>query len=205
MSIENKKSVSGAIRTKLIGIVLLLMVLAVLNFFKLFVDNSYLHQGLQIVNDNILLIFLIAAFLLIGEIFNTLTFPFILPGPIFNALGAVLIVALIFRIFTLADSITEEDISQILDPLSILVYPLVFIIVLLIDYIGIFARIFEKRKTEPSKAPNKEKSPDQSESATQNLSEGKTWQDIGSEFRKTIYDLLRLIRSSINKKRDKGS
>jgi hypothetical protein len=192
---QNKNtSVKGTLRSKMAGFIVFLVVLAILNFLNLLVDNSYLHQGVQIVNDNILLIILISTLLLIGELFNTLTFPLNLPSPIFNALGAVLIVALIFRIFTLADSITEEDISQILDPLSILVYPLVFIIVVLVDYVGIFATLFERKKPTG-----------QGESTTQVHSEGKTWHEIGSEFRKTIYDLISLIRESINKKRNRGS
>ena len=47
---------------------------------------------------------------LLGDLFCTLVFPLNLPGPIFGALGAVFVVAFIFRVFMLAGDMTGIEV-----------------------------------------------------------------------------------------------
>ena len=77
-----------------------------------------------------------------------------LPAPLFNAVGAVLLVRFLIKIFALFDILLDTNIFHIFDILSFLIYSFVFIIVLIGGYLAIIQNLLEtdqspKKETEP--------------------------------------------------------
>jgi hypothetical protein len=181
MGEHKRKSVFGILLSRLIGLTIFLIVLAVLNYMTGFVDVHIFQQVVYFLNDNILLILLVTLALLIGELFSNQIFPFNLPAPIFNATGGVFLVMFIFRILELIESLAEKNIFQIFRGLSPLAYAIVFVIVLIGGYIVIFVRLFKKEKEKE-------------------VTRAKNCEEVGDEFMQALCDLLSLLRESIKKK-----
>jgi hypothetical protein len=194
MTDHKNKSISWVVLSRLIGLMVFLVILALANYLMNFTDNIAFHQVVTFINSNIVLIILMSLIFLVAEILGALIFPFNLPAPLFNATGSIFLVAFILRIFELINTIFNKNIFGIFTGLSSFIYYLVFIIVLIGGYISIFARLFKESGTDKrvkDEKPREEKP-----------AEKKTWEDIGDEFRQTLSDLLRVIRESINE-RDK--
>ena len=112
-----------------------------------------------------------------------------LPTPLFNTAGAVLLVNLTFRVFDLVERMLGENIFEAFREFSGLIYAAVFLIVLIVGYIAIFAGALsaeeEYEKVRPKKIEKKPRP---------------TWSDVGDEFRHMIYDLFAAIRRGLRKK-----
>ncbi len=175
---------------------LFLFFLHIANFLPFLTDNPFNYRVIQFLNENIGLIILMFLIFLFGEIFNALIFPLNLPAPLFNASGSVLLVTFLFRIFTLIDILLNEKIFQIFNKISFLIYPFVFIIVLISGYITIFTKL---SRTDHAYEKENEFEQKKVEERPEKTGERITWEDVGNEFRQAIFDLLRLIRHSINK------
>jgi len=174
---------------RLFGLVFFLIFLYIANNLAFFTENPLNYQIIQFLNNNIGLIIVMSIIFLFGEVFNALIFPFNLPAPLFNASASVLLVTFLFRIFALIDILLDEQIFIFFNRLAFLVYPLVFVIVLIGGYIAILVKL--------SRTDESESGPEHKEKTGEKL----TWEDVGDEFRQTICDLLTLMRQSINKKK----
>ena len=139
-AMPRRRSIIGIILSKLLGLVVFLVILLVVNMLAFFIGNPAFIRAVQLVNMNIWLLISISIILFVGELFGVLLFPFNLPAPLFNALGAVFLLRFIYRVFEFIESITMEGIFSLFKWFSFLIYPLVFIIVLVGGYVGIFAR-----------------------------------------------------------------
>jgi len=192
MTKRKHKSIIWILLSKLVGIIIFLIMLFVANILAISLYNPLFNQIVNFLNNNIVLIIIISVMLLIGELFDAIIFPFNLPAPLFNAVGSVFLVSFIFRVFMLVDLIIEENVFHVISGFSFFVYPIVFLVVLVSGYIAIFSRLAEAEKHEEKKTKGKLKH-----------TKSRTWQDVGDEFRQTIYDFLTLIRNSINKKKHK--
>lgn len=183
---RRKKSIIWIILSRFFGLVFFLILLLILNALTFYFNNYAFNQVVQFLNNNIGLIVIMTLIFLVGELFNALIFPVNLPAPLFSAIGSVLVVLFIFRIFTLIESLLGENIFQVFRDFSSFIYALVFIIVLIAGYIGIFARLIgpeeEYEKVKRKKEPKA------------------TWEDIGDEFRQLIYDTLRNMRGKVRKR-----
>ncbi len=186
------KSIIWILLSRLIGIIVFLIMVFVVNILAMSISNTLFNQTVNFLNSNIVLIIIISIIFLIGELFDALIFPFNLPAPLFNAVGSVFLVSFIFRVFMLVDLIIEENVFHVISGFSFFVYPLVFLVVLVSGYIAIFSRLAEAEKPKEKKTKGKLKH-----------TKSKTWQEVGDEFRQTIYDFLALVRNSINKKKRK--
>jgi len=192
MTKHKHKSIIWILLSRLIGIIVFLIIVFVANILAISMDNLLFNQSVNFLNSNIVLIIIISIIFLIGELFDALIFPFNLPAPLFNAIGSVFLVSFIFRVFMLVDLIIEENVFRIISGFSFFVYPLVFLIVLISGYIAIFSRLAEAEKPKEKQTKGKLKH-----------TKSKTWQEVGDEFRQTIYDFLTLVRDSINKRKRK--
>jgi hypothetical protein len=131
-----------------------------------------------------------------GEVFNTFIFPLNLPGPLFTAVGSLFLLTLLFRILLFIDSLFGLRVFWPLDRFSFLIFPIVFVVVLVVGYIRIFTDLVvpAKREIERTKSAENKKNSDKK-------TEDVDWEDVKKEFKKTVFDLLSLVRESINKKR----
>lgn len=135
------KSIPGIIALRIFGLLLFLFLLYIANNLSFFTDNPLNYQIILFLNSHVWLLVLITFAFLIGEIFNALIFPLNLPAPLFNAVGAVLLVGFLIRIFALFDILLYINIFHIFDTLSFIIYPFVFIIVLIGGYILILQNL----------------------------------------------------------------
>jgi len=184
-----QKSIMWSILSKLFGIIFFLLILLILNILTFSVNNYFFNQFVYFLNQNAAFIIIISVVFLIGDLFEALLFPLNLPAPLFNAAGAVLLVNLTFRVFDLVERMLGENIFEAFREFSGLIYAAVFLIVLIVGYIAIFAGALsaeeEYEKVRPKKIEKKPRP---------------TWSDVGDEFRHMIYDLFAAIRRGLRKK-----
>ncbi len=190
MTESSYRSIPIIVLQRLFGLILFLVLLYVANHLAFFTENPLNYQIIQFLNNNIWLIIVMSIVFLFGEVFNALIFPFNLPAPLFNASASVLLVAFLFRIFSLIDIILDEQILLIFNRIAFIVYPLVFMMVLIGGYIAILVKL---SKTDESESL-------QGKKYKEKTREMLTWENVGDEFKQTIFDLLTLMRQSINKK-----
>ncbi len=140
MAGHRKESVAGVLISGVIGIVVFLIVLAVLNILAgTYVQAPVFLQLVEFLNANLGLLILISALFLVGDLFGALPIPMSLPGPVFFASGAVLLVIFLVRLFLLIGEITGVGVfSALEEALSLPVYLFVFVIALIAGYIGLF-------------------------------------------------------------------
>jgi len=140
MGERRKESVAEVLVSRVIGIVVFLIVLGILNILAgAYVQAPIFLQVVGFLNANLGLLILVSVIFLIGDLFGALPFPLNLPGPIFCAFGAVLLVIFIVRLFLLVGEIAGVGFFSVLEgALSLPVYLLVFIVVLIAGYIGLF-------------------------------------------------------------------
>jgi hypothetical protein len=187
---KEERSVTRILISGLAGVLIFLIILAVLGYFSAsfaapipaIIDFLYMNAAL---------IVFFSLILMVADIFGTFPFPANLPGPIFSAIGAVLILAFIFNMFIFVYR-SYLPIPYPLDIVAVILYPLVFIIVLIAGYVHIFSRVAEKERKAGRTA---------AEAGAP--AGGKTWDEIGAEFRDMIYDTFHRIREEIN--RNKGT
>jgi hypothetical protein len=185
-----KQSLIGIFLSRIAGIIVFLIILGILNILAEGIRVVMFHQVVGFLNANIGLILALSLFFLIGDLFGALTFPLNLPAPLFNAVGGVLIVAFIFRMFLLVDAMTGLTVFEMIGAIEFMVYPVVFIIVLIAGYASIFASCCG------SKSGSKGESAGNRRSGPGNI----TWEEVGAEFRETVYDALHRIRDEIRRK-----
>jgi len=157
--------------------------------------------------DNTWLILVFSVLFLMGEVFHALIFPINLLAPLFTALGTVFLVSFIFQLLYYVDGITHTNFA-ILRPLTPLISLIIFLIVIIVEYVGIFSEAICRvapttppLQPPPNVPPSSEVPPPAAEGEGKAPKE-KTWEDIGSEFRGLLYDTMHKIRESINQKRD---
>jgi len=139
------KSLLWQIVSSLIGLVVFLIALLVVNILTNYIESPILNQVVSFLNSNILIIILIAVFFIIGEVFWALTFPFNLPSPFFNAISAVFIAVFILRVIDFVIKLlTNQNVSGIISMVSYFLYPLVFLIVLVVGFVDIFSKLGRK-------------------------------------------------------------
>jgi len=185
-----KKSLIGIFLSRIAGIIIFLIILGVLNILAAGIHVQMFHQVVAFLNANIGLILILSLFFLIGDLFGALTFPLNLPAPLFNAVGGVLIVVFIFRVFLLVDAINGMQIFGALSVIEYLVYPAVFIIALIAGYASIFASCCRGGQ---DGSQNKSTDSDRQSGSI-------TWEDVGAELRETIHDVLRRIRDEVTRR-----
>jgi len=140
MGERKKESFFTILISRIAGIVIFLILLAILNALTGYVQSLTFLRVVEFLNANIGLLILIAVIFLVGDLFGALAFPLNLPGPVFGAAGAVFTVMFLFRLFSLVAGITGIAIFGIFTgTLALLIYIFVFIVALIGGYIALFA------------------------------------------------------------------
>ncbi|HOI12940.1 MAG TPA: hypothetical protein PLG75_03745 [Methanoculleus sp.] len=141
MGERKKESIGEVLISRIIGIVIFLIVLAILNILSgTYVQNPIFLQIVAFLNANLGLLILISVIFLVGDLFGALAFPLNLPGPVFGAVGAVFLVMFLFRLFLLVGEITGVEVFALFErAFALPVYILVFIVALVGGYVALFA------------------------------------------------------------------
>lgn len=183
----------------MIGILGFLIVVVLVNILSHYISNSIYTAGTVFLNQNFWLLLLIFIIMLTASVFLAFPFPLNLPGPIIRAIGSVFIIAFILRVFDWVDGVTSSNIYQAFWLLSFLIVPLVFLIVLASGYLEMLrqlwrppAPVFRDDNTVILGHPPDENSPP--------VSDAKSWEEIGYEFRLVLYDLMHRFRQEIRRK-----
>lgn len=179
-----RKNIFKIILERLLGFVMFFVMLLVINILTIYIPNPLFLQIVQFINSNIILIIGFSIIFFLGEVLHNLIFPFNLPAPIVNVIGAMYLLNFIYSGFTLVDL----SIFELFRSLSFLIYPVVFLSVLVGGYIAIFVRLCSIPKSKP-KTKKQKKSP--------------TWDDVEQEIRGFFYDIFSEMRNAVKPKKKK--
>jgi hypothetical protein len=194
-----QRSVGSVVFGKVMGFLFFLFLLYIANVLAVYIESPAYLGILNFINNNLVLLIVMSVVFLVGSIFDVLIFPFNLSAPIFNSIGAVLVVIFIHRMFLLLDTVTGQNISIVFTVLSFLIYPLVFLFVLVGGYISIFARLFSYSSYQSARHPS-EQPKKKSQEKVIDVKRVRSWDDVGNEFRQTIYDFLAMLRRAFRGK-----
>lgn len=199
-----KKPLSWIFVSRMMAIICFLIVVVLANFLTYYVTNPFYNSCVTFLNENFWLLIIIAVILLAGDIFGVFAFPLNLPSPIIKAIGSVFFIAFILRVIQWVDSFAGTDFynSFYLILISFFVVPIVFLIVLAVGYYFIFRQLGHGPGAqyygveEISNASSEYTDP-----TLRPLSDAKSWEDIGGEFREMVYDIIHRFRADIRRKK----
>lgn len=181
-----KKTVLGITLSKLIGLMIFLLILAILNFIEF--DNIINIRVVEFLNENVWIVIIFSILLYIGELFSVFIFPLNLPAPLFNAVGGIFLAGFIFQMLYMLGDVLNQDAFFIFKLLEPLAYILIFFLVIIFGYIKIFIDLIPRRKEKQTrKAKTKEI----------------RWKDIGNEFRMAAYNLASTIKERLEPKKSR--
>ncbi|RPI40840.1 MAG: hypothetical protein EHM53_00160 [Methanoregulaceae archaeon] len=190
------RSLGWVFVSRMIGIICFLIVVVLANILTYYVANPVYHSGVNFINGNFWLLVLIAVILLAADLFGAFPFPLNLPSPIIKAIGSVFCIAFILRVFQWVDTVTAMNLYPAFWFVSFLVVPLVFLIVLATGYFEIMRRLWRQPNLDGDIGINvvQQESFEDSEHL---LSDVKSWEEIGAEFRMMLYDIIHRFREEI--------
>jgi hypothetical protein len=182
-----KKSTGGVILSNTISFLVFLILLALANYLKIYIDSAIYAAIINFLVTNLWLSFIIFFTTLIAEIFWTFKLPLNLPAPILSAISSIFIITYIERLWSF---INATAITNIYFPADI-IYPVVFWIVIAVGYILILVR-FGKEKSESGEPEKKPK-----EKKKSNVE----WSDVGEQFKQALYNLGNSLRNACEPKK----
>lgn len=194
-----KQPIGWVFISRMIGIICFLIVIVSANILAHYVSNPVFLSGVSFLNSNFWLLLLICIITLIGDLFGVLPFPLNLPGPVIKAIGSVFGIAFILKMFQWVDGVASTNIYQAFLPLSVLVVPLVFLIVLACGYYEIMRQLWWVPRRELNEGVEIAHDVPPVPLHTE-VSDAKSWEEIGDEFRLMLYDLFHRFRQEIRKK-----
>jgi len=186
----------------MIGIISFLIAIVLANILKFYIANPIYTSGVSFINENFWLLMLIAIILFVGAIFSALPFPFNLPAPIIRAFGSVFCIAFFLEAFQWVDSVASTTLYPMFWFLSFIIVPLVFLIVLASGYFEIMRNLWwQPRINEQADGQVILENRDyEKEPAGIPVTDAKSWEEIGAEFRMMLYDIIHRFRQEIKRK-----
>lgn len=163
-----KKSPGVVFIKELLGIVFFLILLGLLNLIADAVGNVTFLNIVEFFNSNIVFLISISVVMMIGALFGAVWFPFNLPSPVFHALGGVMIVHFIFSLFDFLGGSFFSALWVLYAPALVLV-PL---IVLVVGYVVIFAKVLGVKCGDDKKKGKKKKGEDWEDVIERKVREG---------------------------------
>ncbi|MDH7592949.1 MAG: hypothetical protein QHG99_01150 [Methanomicrobiales archaeon] len=179
----------------LIGIVFFLLVLWLLRFIADRASIAFFSAFVDFLVASAPLIILFSVIFAIGDVFAAFPFPFNLLYPIFSATGCVLLASFLIGLILFLNTYFGMDIAHAIELLKVILYPLIFIVILIAGYLSIAVDGRCGCEEEPEvrrEAPRRGQSGD--------LHGSPTWEEIGEEFRGLCHDICRRVREEINRK-----
>jgi len=199
MGWNRNNSLGWVFVSRMIGIICFLIVVVLANILTYYVASPVYHAGVTFINENFWLLVLISFILLVGDLFGAFPFPLNLPAPIIRAFGSVFCIAFILGVFQWVDSNFGTTLYQLFWVLAFLVVPLVFLIVLATGYFKIMRQLWWQPNL-GDETGIKVVHQETIEETEQPVSDIKSWEEIGAEFRRMLYDIIHRFRQEIKKK-----
>jgi hypothetical protein len=193
------RSVGWVFVSRMIGIICFLIVVVLANILTYYVAGPIYHSGVDFINKNFWLMALIAVILLVADLFGAFPFPLNLPAPLIKAMGSVFCIAFILRAFQWVDTVSATNLYSSFWLVSFVVVPLVFLIVLATGYFEIMRRLWWQPNLD-TESDAKVVHQESIEETEQPVSDAKSWEEIGAEFRMMMYDIIHRFRQEIKKK-----
>lgn len=195
------KSMGWVFATRMIGIICFLIVVVLANILTHYVTNPVFISGVSFINGNFWLLVLIAVVLMVGDVFAAFPLPFNLPAPIITAFGSVFCIMFILKIFQWIDTIAGTTLSPLFVFLSPIIATLVFLIVIASGYFDILRQLWHQSRVSTTDGQVfHETTPPGTEPGTPDVSDAKTWEEVGAEFRLMLYDVIHRFREEIRKR-----
>ena len=199
-----KKPLSWIFVTRMMTIIcfLIVMVLAKILTTVTTPEGSFQNAADGILFSNFWLILFILIILFVADIFSTFKFPLNLPAPIIRAFGSAFCIAFILIVFQWVDNTYGTTVSQFFWLIPSLIVPLVFLIVLVTGYYVIFRQLSEQSTMESEDGSDTILvNGERYVSTEQPISDARSWEEIGMEFRVMLYDIFHRIREDIRIKK----
>jgi len=199
-----KKPLSWIFVTRMMTIIcfLIVMVLAKILTTVTTPEGPFQNAADGILFSNFWLILFILIILFVADIFSTFKFPLNLPAPIIRAFGSAFCIAFILIVFQWVDNTYGTTVSQFFWLIPSLIVPLVFLIVLVTGYYVIFRQLSEQSTMESEDGSDTILvNGERYVSAEQPISDARSWEEIGMEFRIMLYDIFHRIREDIRIKK----
>jgi hypothetical protein len=181
---------------------LIVVVLATIFMTVTTPDGTFQKAADGLLFSNFWLLLFILVILFVADIFGTLAFPLNLPAPIIRAFGSAFCITYILIVFQWIDDNYGTAISQFSWLVPSFIVPLVFLIVLISGYYVIFRQLSEQPEKEGEDISDTLMvHGERYDSAAQPVSDARSWEEIGEEFRGMIYDIFHRIREDIRIKK----
>lgn len=132
------RKIFGVLFSGIITLLVFIILIISLNIMASYVRNSIFHEFVFFFNNNIILLVWIALIMTVAEILFILKFPFNIPAPCFNAVGAFLIVSFLANLFMFLKDMGSLNWQLPFNDIFFIISSVVFFIVLLIGYYNIF-------------------------------------------------------------------
>ncbi|MDD4137494.1 MAG: hypothetical protein PHT99_06325 [Methanoregula sp.] len=196
------KSFGRVFVTRMIGIISFLIAIVLANILKFYIANPIYTSGVSFIDENFWLLMLIAIILFVGAIFGAFPFPFNLPAPIICAFGSVFCIMVLLRIFQWVDTTTSTTLYPLFWFLSFIIVPLVFLIVLASGYFEIMRQLWWQPHIDEQMDGQVilENQIYEKDSAGMPVTDAKSWEEIGVEFRMMLFDIIHRFRQEIKRK-----
>ena len=175
-----QKSAVEVTLTSVATLVVLVILVSLANMIP--IQNFYLSEILNFVNEYILIIILFTLFFFVGEVFCALGIPLNILGVVFCAYGGYLMTFFLFKIFYLIDSFMLVGIFA---PFGYLEQTVCLIVLFAILVIGISKILIGRRKSVTS---------DKKEIS---------WKDVWGEFKVGMDNLSKKFRENTGSKKEK--
>ncbi len=186
----------------MIGIICFLIIVVLANLLTYYVTNSVFTSGITFLNENFWLLILIAVVLLAADIFDATSFPFNLPAPLVRAIGIVFLLLFLLRVIQFVDSIAATNFYTPSWYFAFLIVPLIFLIVLVSGYYAILRQLWREPKQKEEGGYDTVVVRDEYQyQASRPVTDSKSWEEIGKEFRLMLFDILHRFREDIRKKK----
>ncbi|OPY41418.1 MAG: hypothetical protein A4E42_01812 [Methanoregulaceae archaeon PtaU1.Bin222] len=196
-------SLGWVFATRMIGIICLLIAIVLANILTHYVESPLFISFVAFINENFWLLVFIALILMVGDVFAAFPFPFNLPAPIITAFGSVFFIMFILMIFQWTDTVTSTTISPLFSLLAPIIATMVFLIILISGYYTILRQLWFQSRAEEVHSGGHGIITTPSTGTEQNppeITDAKSWEEIGAEFRLMLYDVIHRFRQEIRKK-----
>lgn len=195
----SENSLSSVFVSRMIGIICFLIVVVLSNILTYYISSPIYRAGVLFLNENFWLLLLILIILLVGDIFFAFPFPINLPAPIIRAIGSVFVIAFMLHVFQWVDTVAATSLYSFVWVLSFVIVPIVFIIVLVSGYFEIMRKLCREPQIE-KEGECQVVHEIKKGSFEEPVSDVKSWEDIGAEFRLMMYDIMHRFRHEVRKK-----
>jgi hypothetical protein len=197
-----KKPLSWVFVSRMIGIICFLIIVVLANLLTYYVTNSVFTSGITFLNENFPLLILIAVVLLSADIFDAISFPFNLPAPLVRAIGSVFLLLFLLRVIQFVDSVAATNFYTPSWYFAFLIVPLIFLIVLISGYYAILRQLWREPKQKEEGGYDTVVVRDKYQyQPSRPVTDAKSWEEIGKEFRLMLFDILHRFREDIRKKK----